>query len=154
MFDVLMLGILALARSADTTPGRSQPPGAAIRGAWKADTYVLKDGTRHAVEGHIFFTAGDWTVLFFVKDGQGRPARASGEGGTYTLDGERLIFTHRYNLSAGRALAGLPESPLRMTVAAPGDAPSEPCRVTLDGARMTIQFPSGNAMMFSRSSEP
>jgi hypothetical protein len=41
-----------------------------------------------------------------------------------------------------------------MSIAAPGDATSEPCRVTIDEARLTIQFPSGNAMIFSRSSEP
>lgn len=33
-------------------------------------------------------------------------------------------------------------------------APAEPVTVTIDGARLTIAFPSGNSMVFRRSSRP
>lgn len=122
-----------------------------IRGSWHAETYLLKDGTRHTVQGLIFFTAKDWTVLFFVTpDGQAQ--RGSGEGGTYVLNGEALTFTHFYNLSVGKAVAGIPESPLQMTVNDATKAGTEACRVTFEGDRLTIHFPSGNRMMFRRSS--
>lgn len=139
--------LVALAAAA---PFASDEP--AIRGAWRTETYVLKDGTRHPVRGLIFFTDKDWTVLFFVTpDGQ-PPQRGSGEGGTYTLAGNRLVFSHHYNLSAGKAVKGIPESPLRMEVRDAAAAPSEPCTLDRDGDRLTIHFPSGNSMIFRRSS--
>ncbi len=123
-----------------------------IRGAWQADSYLLEDGAEHEVEGQIFFTGSDWTVLFFVIDEDGEPQRGSAEGGTYTLDDNRLVFTHHHNLSFGNAVPGLPAAPLRMRVADAGDASTEPCEIELDGDRLTLQFPSGNAMTFRRSS--
>ena len=122
-----------------------------IRGSWHAETYLLKDGTRHTVQGLIFFTAKDWTVLFFVTP-DGQVQRGSGEGGTYVLNGDALTFTHFYNLSAGKGVTGIPESPLRMTVKDGTSAVSEACRVSFEGGRLTIHFPSGNQMMFRRSS--
>ena len=122
-----------------------------IRGSWHAETYLLKDGTHHTVQGLIFFTAKDWTVLFFVTP-DGQVQRGSGEGGTYVLNGDALTFTHFYNLSAGKAVAGIPESPLQMTVKDATKAGTEACRVSFDGDRLTIHFPSGNQMMFRRSS--
>jgi hypothetical protein len=121
-----------------------------IRGAWASEVYALADGTRHTVHGRIFFTDSEWQVLFFVME-EDEPRRGSGEGGTYTLDGDRLVLTHFFNLSAGEAMAGLPESPLRMEVR-PGDGPTEPTRIRIAGDRMTLFFPSGNSMEFRRSS--
>ena len=121
-----------------------------IRGAWTAETYALADGTRHTVHGRIFFTDSEWQVLFFVMEGDD-PRRGSGEGGTYTLDGDRLVFTHLFNLSAGEAVAGLPESPLRMEVRH-DDGPAEPTRIEIERDRLVIHFPSGNSMEFRRTS--
>ncbi len=121
-----------------------------IRGAWAPEVYVLADGTRHTVHGRIFFTDSEWQVLFFVMEGDD-PRRGSGEGGTYTLDGDHLVFTHLFNLSAGEAMAGLPESPLRMEVRQGGGA-AEPTRIEIDGDRLILHFPSGNSMAFRRSS--
>ena len=42
-----------------------------VRGAWRAHTYVLDDGITHTVDGLIFFTGRDWSVLFFVTDPHG-----------------------------------------------------------------------------------
>lgn len=122
---------------------------AEIEGSWSAELYVLEDGTELPVEGLIFFTERDWTVLFFVSaDGEVR--RGSGEGGTYELAGDALTFRHFYHLSAGEAVASLPEAPLRMSVREPEAAAEEPCRVEIGDARMTLFFPSGNRMSFSR----
>ena len=132
-----LLGSAAIASAAD------------IRGAWAAVLYVLKDGTELPVEGRIFFTDRDWTVLFFVTQG-GEVRRGSGEGGTYTLDGDALTFRHFYNLSAGEAVASLPEAPLRMSVREPDAAAEEPCRVEVAERELTLFFPSGNEMRFSR----
>lgn len=123
-----------------------------IRGAWRAETYTLKAGGQHRVEGHIFFTETDWTVLFFVLGDDAKPKRGSGEGGTYTLDGEDLVFTHLYLLSAGQEVGSLPESPLRIEVNAAADADTEPCRAVVGDDSMTLFFPSGNQMTFRRSS--
>ncbi len=126
---------------------------AALQGAWEPETYILKDGTQHRVRGRIFFTASDWTVLFFVLDADGKPKRGSAEGGTYTLSGNRLVFTHLFNLSSGAAMTGLPEAPVRLDVREPASAPTEPCTIELTAATaLTIHFPSGNAMTFRRSS--
>ena len=84
-----------------------------VRGAWQAERYLLKDGTEHTVSGLIFFTERDWTVLFFVTTPDGQPRRGSGEGGTYTLSEDRLVFTHLYHLSAGEEMEGLPATDAR-----------------------------------------
>lgn len=120
-----------------------------IEGAWRPELYVMKDGTELTVDGRIFFTEADWTVLFFVTE-NGEPRRGSAEGGTYRLEGENLEFTHHYHLSAGEAVASLPEAPLRMSIARGEDAAEEPCRIELAGDRLTIFFPSGNRMRFQR----
>ncbi len=140
---VMCMGVLPLVTAAQ---------GVDIHGAWKPETYFLKDGSRLQVEGRIFFTQTDWTVLFFVIDDEGKPRRGSGEGGTYTLEGEQLVFTHLFNLSAGEEVGSLPASPLRYEVRDSSEAPTEPCRVEASGDRMSIHFPSGNRMSFQRSS--
>ncbi|MDX1396564.1 MAG: hypothetical protein R3195_19445 [Gemmatimonadota bacterium] len=133
-------------------PGRlvAQDPG--VRGSWDAREYVLASGATHQVRGQIHFSASDWLVLFFVMDGE-RAARASAEGGSYMLEGDRLTFEHLHHLSVGDALEGLPESPLRMeTRAAAG--PLEPARAVVENDRLTLHFPSGNRMTFVRGSPP
>jgi len=122
-----------------------------LRGAWRPETYLLKDGTRHPVDGLIFFTEKDWTVLFFVLEGN-KPMHGSGEAGTYALRGNQIVFTHRYRLSVGGAVGALEEGP-RMKVDAAADALAEPCVAERSGDSLTIRFgPSGNAMTFRRSS--
>ncbi len=128
------------------------PASAQITGAWNPESYVLNDGTEYKVSGLIFFTESDWTVLFFVEDEEGNVRRGSGEGGTYTLDGDLLTFTHFYNLSAGDALGSLAASPLRMSVREAAEAATEPCEVEVSETSLTIRFPSGNRMVFARSS--
>ncbi len=123
-----------------------------IRGAWRTETYNLQEGGQHQVEGLIFFTEKDWTVLFFVMGDDGEAKRGSGEGGSYTLDGEKLVFKHLYHLSAGEKVGSFSESPLRMFAKEASDAITEPCRVDLEGDSMTIHFPSGNNIEFRRSS--
>lgn len=121
-----------------------------ITGAWEPVSYSLEDGPRHAVRGRIFFTDSEWLVLFFVMEDD-HPRRGSGEGGRYTLEGDRLVFTHLFHLSAGEEMSGLPESPLRMEARA-DEGPAEPTRVEMAGDRMVLYFPSGNSMEFRRSS--
>ena len=124
-----------------------------VHGAWRAHTYVLDDGITHTVDGLIFFTGRDWSVLFFVTDPHGEIKRGSGEGGTYRLSGDQLVLTHRYHLSTGEAMEGLPASDLRMVARGVDDAaPEEPCQVMRDGEKLTLYFPSGNSMLFERSS--
>ncbi len=128
------------------------PASGQIVGAWSVDSYVLKNGTELEVSGLIFFTQKDWSVLFFVKDEHGTVRRGSGEGGTYELEDDRLTFTHLFNLSAGEEVATLPPSPLRMSVRGAAEAATEPCVVDVVEDAMTIDFPSGNRMRFTRSS--
>lgn len=124
-----------------------------VRGAWKPETYRLKSGPVHEVTGLITFTGKDWSVLFFIVTDEG-PRRGSGEGGTYTLDGDKLTFRHLYNLSGGHAVDGFEASDLSMRVRPPdaADAPAEPCTITIADDLLTIFFPSGNQMTFRRSS--
>lgn len=125
-------------------------PNASIRGSWAAEEYSMRDGAEHEVRGRIFFTDTEWLVLFFVMDGDD-PRRGSGEGGSYSLNGDELVFTHLYHLSAGSEMEGLPESPLRMEARGSG-GPTEPTRIELAADRLVLHFPSGNRMSFSRAS--
>ncbi|MGQ0735962.1 MAG: hypothetical protein ACT4QD_20190 [Acidobacteriota bacterium] len=141
---VTSTGLPAAAQS-----GRAGPD---IRGGWRADTYTLKTGERHQVTGLIVFTATDWGVTFFVTPEGKAPVRASSEGGTYTLEGTSLALIHQYNFSTGSAVPGLPASPLRMTIQGEATGTVERITVSVNGDRLTLAFPSGNAMTFQRSS--
>ena len=141
------------------TPAQAAPAQAAsgsldVRGAWKPETYRLKSGPVHEVTGLITFTEKDWSVLFFIVTDEG-PRRGSGEGGTYTLEGDKLTFRHLYNLSGGHAVDGFEASGLSMKVRPKdaADAPAEPCTITIEEDLLTIFFPSGNQMTFRRSSD-
>jgi hypothetical protein len=150
MFSRMMLGSIVLCQVAlYSVPVAALDP--RVAGAWRTERYILRDGSQHPLDGLIFFTEKDWTVLFFVLDGEKEPQRGSGEGGTYTLDGEHLTFTHVYHLSAGKQLGSLAASPLRMEIDHL-DPSTEPCRVEIEGERMVIFFPSGNKIDFRRSS--
>lgn len=140
-------------QSADTIP-QTAAVSLDIRGSWKPETYRLKAGPVHEVTGLITFTEKDWSVLFFIVTDEG-PRRGSGEGGTYTLDGDKLTFRHLYNLSGGHAVDGFEASDLSMKVRPKDaeDAPAEPCTITIEEDLLTIFFPSGNQMTFRRSSD-
>ena len=147
--STVLTAMLALAAAA-CQPAATQQP--SLLGAWQPERYLIKNADELAVTGQIFFAEQDWTVLFFVLDDAGQPTRGSGEGGTYTLRGDSLTFTHLYHLSAGEAAGGLAESPLRMEIHNAADAATEPCTIAFDDDRLTIHFPSGNAMTFQRRS--
>ncbi|MFQ5421081.1 MAG: hypothetical protein ACE5EY_12050 [Anaerolineae bacterium] len=124
-----------------------------IQGAWQPQSYSLKEGGQFQVDGLIFFTKSDWTVLFFVLDEDGTPQRGSAEGGGYTLAENRLTFAHHYHLSGGSAVGSLPETPLTMEIRSVGEATKEACTIDLSNDHLTIRFPSGNSMTFKRMSE-
>ncbi len=157
---VLGPAILSLVLSGPVPPAQSKvvsPQSSAdspdVRGSWKPETYRLKSGPVHKVTGLITFTEQDWSVLYFIVTDEG-PRRGSGEGGTYTLEGDQLTFRHLYNLSGGHAVDGFEASELSMKVRPPNteDAPAEPCTITIKDDLLTISFPSGNQMTFRRSS--
>jgi len=126
-----------------------------ITGAWRAETYELSTGQHYPVEGLITFTATDWTVVYFVMPEGAGAQRGEGGGGTYTLEDDRLTFTHLFHMSAGSELPGLPASDLRMVARRdPSSAPAEAARVDRTGDRLTIYFPSGNTLVFRMSSGP
>ncbi len=147
-----LVGIVCalVALGAWAVPGSAQEQN--IKGAWSAHTYQMKDGAEHRAEGRIFFTESDWQVLFFVVGEDGEVRRGSAEGGTYTLEGDALLFVHLYNLSKGEAIEGRPEAPLQMVYHDLEDAPREPSNAYVEGDRMTLLFPSGNRLLFTRSS--
>lgn len=121
-----------------------------IVGAWEAQSYSLSTGEEHSLVGKIFFTATDWQVVFFVLDADGAVKRGSAEGGTYATEGDSLTFMHRFNLSAGDSVPGLPAADLRMTVNE--SMAAEAARFAIDRDTLTIFFPSGNEMRFRRTS--
>ena len=120
-------------------------------GGWKADHYYLKDGSSYPLLGQILFTRKNWTVLFIVvKDG--KPQRGSGEGGDYTVDGNKVVFIHHYIASTpAPAIAGLTEQPLR---AMEWDKlVVEASTFDVQGDRMTLFMPSGNRLTWTRTSD-
>jgi len=100
---LVLLALPALAQEAD------------IRGAWHADTYILKDGSNHHVEGLMIFSERHWAVVYFVEDDDGKAQRGAGEGGPYTLDGDHLVLTRDYLVIASNAIGSLPEIPCAST---------------------------------------
>ena len=110
----------------------------------------MAEGGLHEVQGRIFFSARDWQVLFFVMDDSGQARRGSGEGGSYTVDDGELVFTHLFNLSVGEEMVGLPAAELRMVSRPPEGAPLEPTNIDIEGDVLTLHFPSGNRIRFTR----
>ncbi len=141
----LFLLLAAVALDAD-----AQENDRALEGVWSAERYVLRDGLTHQVSGRIFFSGNEWTVLFLVLDRDGNPRRGSGEGGTFTLRGNDLVFSHLFHLSAGDEMDGLPASPLRLETHSAAEAQTESSTIALSRNRLTIFFPSGNRMEFER----
>jgi len=138
-----------MARSDAQAKAIGSPGTPRIAGAWRAETYVLAGGASHRVDGAIVFTESAWQVVFFVLDEDGVAHRGSAEGGLYTLEGDRLTFRHRYNLSIGDDMEGLPASELRMQIQDAAEV-LEPSTIDLSARRLTIFFPSGNRMVFAR----
>ncbi len=154
-----MLGLAALTHAAAESIGAAPQIGgetprgqASILGSWRVERYVLRDGRNPRVDGSILFTENAWAVLFFVVDEAGEARRGSGEGGTYTLDGDRLTFFHLYTMQGGAAIAGYDATNLSLTLRTPEAAASEECAIEVTAERLTIRFPSGNRMEFSRTS--
>jgi hypothetical protein len=145
---VATLAILGLAALTDAAP----EPAGDILGSWKVESYVLRDGRTPGVGGSILFTESGWAVLFFIVDEAGQARRGSGEGGTYTVDGDRLTFFHHYRMEGGEAIEGYDATELGLTLREPEAAVSEECTIELTDDRLTIHFPSGNRMEFSRTS--
>ena len=146
------LGGIAVALTLSAPLASAQPND--IRGAWRADTYVLKDGTSHHVDGLMIFSESEWAVVYFVEDDEGQPQRGAGEGGPYTLEGDELVLTRDYLVIASQDIGSLPEIPLRFDVPGLTDPVVEECRLEMSADRITIEFPSGNRMGFRRSSGP
>lgn len=147
-FFKICLGIVLLCGTIPLFLGAGEPE---IQGAWKIVGYKLKEGGVPRVRGTIIFGEYDWVVLFFVVDVEGKPLRASGEGGTYLLEGDRLVFTHMYLMaSGGEPVDGLSKNPPEMKL---DGRQKEECRIELTGRELTIFFPSGNLLRFVRSSE-
>ncbi len=143
------LGSLFLLLAAVALDADAQQNDRALEGVWSAERYVLRDGPTHEVSGRIFFSGDEWIVLFFVLDQNGNPRRGSGEGGTFTLRGNDLVFSHLFHLSAGDEMDGLPASPLRLETHSAAEAQTESSTILLNRNRLTIFFPSGNRMEFS-----
>lgn len=141
----------------------ARPSDGALPGSWRPREYRLGDGEVLPVDGRIVFwgeegaAEGEWMVVFFVTAGEsedpGAPLRGSAEGGRFFRDGETLTLTHAYHLSAGEAVGSLAEAPLRMAMRSDREAAEhhrEPCRFAVEGDRLTLFFPSGNSMVFSK----
>lgn len=125
-----------------------------LQGAWAPSTYELASGESHPLRGQIFFTKERWSVVFFVKDEEGLPRRASAEGGRYELEGNALTFFHEYHFASGDALPGLAPTELTMQLSDPGKSISEATTVEWSGEVMTVSFPSGNKMRFVHLDAP
>ena len=142
---------------AGTTASRAAAPGPRaeavdVRGAWRAERYLLKDGHEYPVRGQILFTENNWSVLFFVIGPDGTLQRGSAEAGSYTITGDQLVFTHFYLLTnEAPAIPGLKAQALRLRDIEPDQRPREPVTVERHGDQLTIHFgPSGNHMSFVR----
>ncbi len=140
--------------------GESRPAPDPIVGSWRPREYRLAAGETLPVDGRIVFLArsddgsrGEWSVNFFVTGEDGAAVRGSAEGGEWSRDGRSLLLTHQFHLSAGGASGPLPEAPLAMAFRSAAEADRnhrEPCEVTVEGAVLTLHFPSGNSMTFER----
>ncbi len=120
-----------------------------ITGFWMPKKYVMTTGESKDVTGHISFGKDQWSVVFFVLDSAGNPASASAEGGEYQLENNNLTFWHSYNFSdISKGTVGN----LTKSISPDENRQKEFCHIELEENTLVIYFPSGNAMIFSKSS--
>ena len=149
--NYLKLFILSLACTSFIACAKAPVPQQSLAGAWRPVVYQLHQGERETVDGILFLNDGVWSVVFFVLDEGGEPIRGSGEGGSYTIDGDQLALTHRFVLSAGQPVGTSHQDPLRMELYGDGGAAGvEKCSYTIADDRLTLFFPSQNEMIFER----
>ncbi len=149
--NIPKLIILSLACTGFIACAKAPVSQQSIAGAWRPVAYQLYQGEREAVDGILFLNDGVWSVVFFVLDEDGEPVRGSGEGGSYAVDGDELVLTHRFILSAGQPVGEMHPDPLRMELHGDGESAGvEKCSYTLTDDRLTLFFPSQNHMVFER----
>jgi hypothetical protein len=137
---VTLLTLIAPARAAT-----------ALEGSWKADRYYLKNGSEYPAAGQILFTGNQFSVVYLVlKDG--KPQRGSGEAGDYSVDGEKVVFTHRYLVTTpAEAIPGLEQQQLHHAERSASDPTTiERATFKIEGERLTLFFPSGNRLTWTR----
>ena len=116
-------------------------------GSWKPKRYIMNDGNSKTVDGHIFFSDRQWSVVFFVLDDKGNPINGSAEGGEYKLENDNLTFWHHYNLSdITKGTSGN----LTKTIYDEDHRQKELCRIEVEEDVLVIYFPSGNSMIFQK----
>ena len=125
-----------------------------LRGAWQVDKYILKNAEILSPPGIIIFTEKDWLTVFFITDKEKNLQSCSTEGGTYSVDGNQLVFKFLYNSYAGKEEVKVLDKPagIKMKVSDSGHASSEKCTFKIEGDVLTIYFPSGNRFTYHRSS--
>ncbi len=119
-----------------------------VRGCWRPQTYAVHTGHVYPLEGVLFFGDADWSAVLCLVDA-GRAVWGAGLGGAYTLRADRLVFGHRFALSAGEPPPDVP-GVSRLIVRGAAEERTEECEIDLDDDRLRIRFPSGNAMVFAR----
>ena len=132
-----------------TTCGVKSDPSPALEGFWTPEKYLLESGESKPVSGHISFGKNQWSVVFFILDDEGKPLSASAEGGEYSLENNNLIFWHSYNFSD---VSKGDVTELTKTISRTENRQKEFCTIEIEDDLLAIYFPSGNAMIFSRSS--
>lgn len=111
-----------------------------LDGAWHTQTYIVQ-GTPTTVEGVLLFAGRQWSTLYFVPGPFPEGPWASAEAGTFEVDGDRLVFHHRFQFQGGGGRA------LQINQAA---VRHEVCRVVLEESQLMIRFPSGNTLVCGR----
>lgn len=120
-----------------------------LEGTWQMLSYALSTGAEYTLDGLMILTGNHFVTVHFITGPDG-PRRGSGEGGPYEAGSKTLVFRHRYFLSLGEAIAGVPSSPNTLKVEKAGDEPREECTYRISDATLQVYFPSGNIIKFRR----
>jgi hypothetical protein len=110
-------------------------------GVWQMESFTRGEQTT-AVRGVLFLTAGRWSTLYFVPAGEAGHW-GSGESGRYELSGDQLTFFHQHTFQGGGG---------RDIVMNLDSHVVERCRIECDAQHLTIFFPSGSIIRFTRAS--
>ena len=123
-------------------------PDSILSGFWIPKKYLMSNGESKDVYGHISFGKNQWSVVFFILDEEGNPTSGSAEGGEFMLEDDNLTFWHYYNFAdISKGTSGN----LNKTIYKEDQRQKELCRIEIDEDILVIYFPSGNAMIFSKS---
>jgi hypothetical protein len=118
-----------------------------LRGAWTLYEYMDEGSPTPGIGGRLMLSDTNLTILYWVTDESGKPFKSHVETGTYSMNGDEILFLMDVALKVEKP-EGKEESS-GVTVVKPPRLLR--WKADRSGSKLTLRFESGNTMSFTRA---